>query len=109
MSQTLSKFLLRRLTFLPALLLLVSCGGGDTSLTAKLTGQVSSVASNSGNKATHYAASRFLEQATMGPSPAAVAQVKAQGIEGWIRAQLMLPPTLIVTAPSLYEYELNVD
>ena len=109
MSQILSKFLLRRLTLLPALLLLVSCGGGDSSLTAKLTGQVSTVASNSSNKSTHYAASRFLEQATMGPSPASVAQVKAQGVEGWIAAQLKLPPTLIVTAPSLYEYELNVD
>jgi len=109
MSETLTKLLLRRLTLLPALLLLVSCGGGDSSLTANLSGQVSSVASNAGNKATHFAASRFLEQAAMGPSPASVAQVKAQGIETWIAAQMKLPPTKIVTPASLYEHELNTD
>ena len=109
MSETLTKLLFRRLTLLPALLLLVSCGGGDSSLTANLSGQVSSVASSSGNKATHFAASRFLEQAAMGPSPASVAQVKAQGIETWIAAQMKLPPTKIVTPASLYEHELNTD
>ena len=109
MTETLTKLLLRRLTFLPALLLLVSCGGGDSSLTANLSGQVNSVASNAGNKATHFAASRFLEQAAMGPSPASVAQVKAQGIETWIAAQMKLPPTKIVTPASLYEHELNTD
>lgn len=100
---------LRKLSLLPVLALLVSCGGGDSSLTANLTGQVSAVTSNTGNKATHYAASRFLEQAAMGPSPASVAQVKAMGMESWIAAQLKLPPTLISTDASLYDYELNID
>jgi uncharacterized protein (DUF1800 family) len=45
----------------------------------------------------------------MGPSPALTAQLKAQGIDTWIAAQLKLPPTLVTTAPSLYEYELNTD
>jgi uncharacterized protein (DUF1800 family) len=114
MSQILSKPLrvkpfMRKLSLLPALLLLVSCGGGDSSRTANLSGQVSAVASNAGSKATHFAASRFLEQAAMGPSPASVAQVKAQGIEGWIATQMKLPPTKIVTPASLYEHELNTD
>lgn len=100
---------LRKLSLLPVLALLVSCGGGDSSLMANLTGQVSAVVSSNSNKATHFAASRFLEQASMGPSPLSVAQVKAQGIESWISAQMKLPPTLIVTPASLYEYELNVD
>lgn len=103
------KSFIRKLSLLPALLLLVSCGGGDSSLTANLSGQVSAVASNSGSKATHFAASRFLEQAAMGPSPGSVAQVKAQGIEGWIATQMKLPPTKIVTPASLYEHELNTD
>ena len=100
---------LRKLSLLPVLALLVSCGGGDSSLTANLTGQVSAVINNAGNKVTHYAASRFLEQGAMGPSPASVAQVKAHGIEGWIDAQIKLPPSTIVTPASLYEHELNTD
>ena len=100
---------LHKLSLLPVLALLVSCGGGDSSLTANLTGQVSAVTSTSAGKATHYAASRFLEQAAMGPSPASVEQVKAQGIEGWIDAQMKLPPSKIVTPASLYEHELNTD
>ena len=45
----------------------------------------------------------------MGPSPASVAQVKSMGIDGWVAAQMKMPPTTIVTPASLYEYELNVD
>ena len=100
---------LRKLSLLPVLALLVSCGGGDSSLTANLTGQVSAVTSNTGNKATHYAASRFLEQAAMGPSPASVAQVKAMGMESWIAAQLRLPATTFTTPADLIEYDLNLD
>ena len=99
----------RKMSLLPVLALLVSCGGGDSSLTANLTGQVSAVINNAGNKVTHYAASRFLEQGAMGPSPASVAQVKTHGIEGWIDAQIKLPPSTIVTPASLYEHELNTD
>ena len=100
---------LRMLPLMSVLAMLVSCGGGDSSLTANLTGQVSAAINNAGSKATHYAASRFLEQAAMGPSPVSVAQVKAQGIEGWIDAQMKLPPSTIVTPASLYEHELNTD
>lgn len=99
----------RKLSLLPVLALLVSCGGGDASLTSNLSGQVAALTNTTSNKSTHFAASRFLEQASMGPSPSSVAQVKAQGIEGWITSQLKLPPSLIVTPPSLYDFELNVD
>jgi uncharacterized protein (DUF1800 family) len=92
-----------------ALMLLTACGGGETSGASNLAGQVSSDLSRSANKATHFAASRFLEQASMGPSPESVEQVKALGIEGWINAQLKMPPTLLVTDPKLYDYELNID
>ncbi len=100
---------LLKLAMLPAVLLLASCGGGDLGSTANLSGQVSAVKNGAGGKLTHFAASRFLEHASMGPSPALIAQLKAQGIDAWIAAQLKLPPTLVTTAPSLYEYELNTD
>ena len=100
---------MRKLTLLPVLALLVSCGGGDSSLTANLSGQVAALTNSTANKATHFAASRFLEQASMGPSPASVAQVKALGIEGWITSQLKVSPSLVVTPPSLYDHDLNVD
>ena len=109
MTKNLKHPFLRKLALLPLLALLVSCGGGDSSLTANLTGQVAALTNSTANKATHFAASRFLEQASMGPSPASVAQFKAQGIEGWIDSQMKLPPTKIVTPASLYEHELNTD
>ena len=109
MTKNLKHPFLRKLTLLPVLALLVSCGGGDSSLTANLSGQVTALTNSTANKATHFAASRFLEQASMGPSPASVAQVKAQGIEGWITSQLKVSPSLVVTPPSLYDHDLNVD
>ena len=71
-----------------ALMLLSACGGGERTGASNLMGQVGSDLGRAGNKATHFAASRFLEQASMGPSPESVEQVKALGIEGWIAAQL---------------------
>ena len=109
MTKNLIKPFWRKMSLLPVIALLVSCGGGDSSFTSNLTGQVASLTKSTSSKATHFAASRFLEQASMGPSPASVAQVKAQGIEGWIAAQLKVQPTLVVTSPSLYDFELNVD
>jgi len=109
MTKNLMKPIWRKLSLLPVIAMLVSCGGGDSSLMANLTGQVTAVLSNSNNKATHYAASRFLEQAAMGPSPASVAQVKSMGMEAWIAAQLKLPTTTFTTPPELVEYDLNLE
>ena len=109
MTQTLFKPLWRKLSLLPVVLMLASCGGNDSSLTANLTGQVSALLGISNGKTSHFAASRFLEQASMGPSPASVAQVKSMGIDAWVAAQMKMPPTTIVTPASLYEFELNVD
>ena len=109
MSQTLTKPFWRKLSLLPMVLMLVSCGGGDSSLTANLTGQVAALFTNPSTKVTHYAASRFLEQAAMGPSPASVAQVKSIGMESWVAAQLALPATTFTTPEDLVEYDLNLD
>jgi uncharacterized protein (DUF1800 family) len=90
-----------------AALVLMGCGGQDGSGTANLSGQVSSMTTQT--PFNHFAASRFLEQASMGPSPASVAQVKVQGPEAWITSQMRLPPTLIVTPANIVEYDLNLD
>ena len=62
-----------------AAIFLLGCGGQEAPGTANLSGQVSAI--NATAKVNHYAASRFLDQASMGPSPAMVAQVKSQGID----------------------------
>ena len=90
-----------------AALVLMGCGGQDGSGTANLSGQVGSVATQT--PVNHFAASRFLEQSSMGPSPASVAQVKVQGPEAWITSQMRLPPTMIVTPANIVEYDLNLD
>ena len=90
-----------------AAMVLMGCGGQDGSGTANLSGQVGSVATQT--PVNHFAASRFLEQSSMGPSPASVAQVKVQGPEAWITSQMRLPPTMIVTPANIVEYDLNLD
>ena len=65
---------------------LVGCSGGNEPGYAQLTGQVGGVG-GANSKLSHYAASRFLEHASMGPSPVAVGQVRAQGVEAWIAQQ----------------------
>lgn len=90
-----------------AAMLLYGCGGRDEAGTANLNGQVGGVVAVT--PVNHYAASRFLEQSSMGPTPASVAQVRAQGPEAWIASQMRLPPSLIVTPANIVEYDLNLD
>ena len=44
-------------------------------------------------KVSFYAASRFAEQASFGPTPALVAELQAKGFEAWIDEQFALPPS----------------
>ena len=72
--------------------LLQACGGGtasDNRGTPLSAGQV--VSASAAPKVTHYAASRFAEQATFGPTPALVAELRAKGFERWIDEQFALP------------------
>lgn len=87
--------------------LLPGCGGQDTGTLANLTGQVTALLNTS--KLSHFASSRLLDHASMGPSPVSVAQVKTLGIEGWIAQQMALPATKIYTPPNIIEYDLNLD
>jgi uncharacterized protein (DUF1800 family) len=54
-----------------------------------------------------YAAARFLDQASFGSSPAALAEIQAIGYEKWIDQQLSLPPTQIDGTPLLAWTNLN--
>lgn len=82
----------------------VGCrGGADTS---DLSGQVS--INGSPYQVTHYAASRFLEHAAMGPSPSSVDQVRRLGLPAWIENQLKLPPTTIATPDAIINHN-NLD
>ena len=48
-----------------------------------------------------YAASRFAEQVSFGPTPALVAEIRAKGYAKWIDEQLAMAPTLIDMKPFL--------
>lgn len=77
-----------------------SPAGGSASAGASASvGQVSPSAPASPHGITHYAASRFLEQASFGPTPSSIAEVKRLGFSAWIDAQLALPASRIDPAP----------
>jgi uncharacterized protein (DUF1800 family) len=46
-------------------------------------------------KATYYAASRFAEQASFGPTPALIEELRTKGFAQWIDEQLALPPSKV--------------
>ncbi len=99
----------RRLTACLGLILwgsLLGCSGQNEPPYAQLAGQVGGVGGID-SKVSHYAASRFLEHASMGPSPTAVSQVRAQGLEAWVERQQMLSPSLIRTPFDLANYDLQ--
>lgn len=85
-----------------AALCLAACGGGNGTAAAPppdaSSGQVSG--GTSGYKLSHYAASRFAEQATFGPTPALVAEIRSKGYSQWIDEQFNLPPTQIDVTPA---------
>jgi len=91
------------MVFTSVAFLLYGCGGQDSAGTANLSGQVGALSAPA--TSSHYAASRFLEQASMGPSPTLVAQVKVQGMDAWIASQIKMAPTKIVTPESMVNYD----
>ena len=95
---------------------LQACGGGrdpaaaaPSATTTLSAGQVAGTAANA--KVTHYAASRFAEQVSFGPTPALVAEVRAKGFEAWIDEQMAMPMVPIDLAPAeeIYKYPHNVS
>lgn len=88
-----------RRAVLAAVLCLGACGGTERSASTEASpepsassGQVApATAAASPFGITTYAASRFLEQATFGPTASSIAELKRLGFEGWIASQQALP------------------
>ena len=95
------------MVFTSVTFLLYGCGGQDSAGTANLSGQVGALSAPA--TSSHYAAARFLEQASMGPSPTMVSQFKALGIDKWIASQMKLTPTKIVTPQSMVNFDDQLD
>ena len=55
--------------------------------------------------ASYYAAARFLEQASWGPSPSSVAELQRLGYAAWIDQQLLKPATLLKAPAYVVDYE----
>jgi uncharacterized protein (DUF1800 family) len=86
---------------------LAACGSDRTaspSLRANVDGQVSAPASGS---VSYYQAARLLEQASWGPTPAAIAEVQQLGVAGWVDRQLTLPPTVFNVPQFVINYDSN--
>lgn len=98
--------MVKRLTAVLLGLSLLACQDTSSPDALALSGQVGS-AGGSQAKLSHYAASRLLDQASMGPSPASVAQVRTLGAQAWIDEQLKTVPSQIVTPPALYNFDNN--
>ena len=86
-----------------AVLLLAACGGVENRGPVKATfvpadGQVN-LTNAAPTSVNAFAAARFLEQASWGPTPASVAEVQRLGMEGWIEAQLK-KPAIALNAPN---------
>ena len=80
---------------------LVGCGGEEKSGKVNFLaadGQVTLVTATP-TSVNAYAAARFLEQASWGPTPASVAEVQKLGYEAWIDKQLAMRAT-ILNAPN---------
>lgn len=93
-----------------AVLLLIACSdhvGTRVDQAAALSGQVDSRAVASGASLTHHAASRFLEQASMGPNPQSVASVQRVGLEAWIDSQARQPVSRLTIPQELVDFDDN--
>lgn len=89
---------------------LAACGGGRTGAEAEATASAPSTEAaatpSAGQVAapvavaqvSFYAASRFAEQASFGPTPALVADVRSKGFDKWIDDQFALPASQIDTS-----------
>jgi len=88
---------------------LVGCGGEEKSGKVSFLaadGQVTLVTATP-TSVNAYAAARFLEQASWGPTPTAVAEVQRLGIERWIDQQLAMKSSDLNAPNYVIDYEMN--
>jgi uncharacterized protein (DUF1800 family) len=98
---------LRLFFFSAAAVLLASCSGdpgGGGFLNS--SGQVTVVTPQPANVSA-YAAARFLEQASWGPTPQSVQEVQRLGMAGWIDQQFKTPASIAVAPSYVSEYDNN--
>lgn len=100
-----------RIRFLvPAVLVLAALAGCGSERSAEpgprvnVDGQVSALAPSA---TSYYQAARLLEQASWGPTPSAIAEVRQLGVAGWIERQLTLPPTTYNAPQFVINYDEN--
>lgn len=84
-------------------LALAACGGGQpsngpTEQPSASSGQVKPPAAAA---ISYYAAARFAEQASFGPTPALIAEIRSKGFEKWIDDQFALSASQINLTPFL--------
>ena len=88
---------------------LVGCGGEDKGSKVSFLpadGQVTLVTATP-TSVNAYAAARFLEQASWGPTPASVVEVQRLGMEGWLDQQLAMKSSDLNPPNYVIDYEMN--
>ena len=121
---------LKTITAVGLLILLSSCGGNSgtsSSLsnlfdgaTSAISPVVDSIVKGTSDKSSlnplaittsapvsYYAAARFLEQASWGPTPQSIADVQSMGMSAWIDQQLLQPPSLSNPPDYVIDYTPN--
>ena len=77
----------------------IACSGSPSTGESSSSGQATGARTYS---VSYYAASRFAEQASMGPSPELIDGIRSKGFEAWIDDQFALQPTQLPLVPDAY-------
>jgi uncharacterized protein (DUF1800 family) len=85
--------------------LVAACSGGSdnapaTAQQAAPSASTGQVGAGKAYKASYYAAARFAEQATFGPTPALVEELRTKGFAQWIDEQFAQPLVLLDAGPT---------
>jgi uncharacterized protein (DUF1800 family) len=79
--------------------LLAACSGDRSQAPPAASNSSGQVAAAKSYKVSYYAAARFAEQATFGPTPALIEELRTKGFAQWIDEQLAIPPAVVDVAP----------